>query len=179
MRLKVYSKIMGILFDILKWVTAIIMLFMVILTFVEVLRRYFLSTNWAWSEELVRYLTVWCTFLGGAAAFRAGALVCFDLVLLKFSAKVQAVLGLITNSVILALIAFLFKLSLEAVTKPSVVGQFSAALGFSMFWPYVSIPIGLGVMILFIIEHYGDLVKNCKAAFGSQPNSVEQKGGAA
>ena len=43
MRLKIYSKIMDVLFDILKWVTAVMMLFMVLLTFVEVLRRYFLS----------------------------------------------------------------------------------------------------------------------------------------
>ena len=98
--------------------------------------------------------------------------------MLKLSAKAQAILGLITNTVILALVAFLFKLSLEAVVKPSVVGQFSAALGFSMFWPYVSIPIGLGVMILFIIEHYGALVKNYKTAFGSAPASLEEKGGA-
>ena len=89
--MKIYSKIMDILFNILKWITAVMMLFMVLLTFVEVLRRYFLSTNWAWSEELVRYLTVWCTFPGGAAAFRAGALVCFDLVLLKLSANAEAV----------------------------------------------------------------------------------------
>ena len=177
--MKIYSKIMDVLFDILKWVTAVMMLFMVLLTFVEVLRRYFLSTNWAWSEELVRYLTVWCTFLGGAAAFRAGALVCFDLVLLKLLAKVQAVLGLITNTTVLALIVFIFKLSLEAVTKPSVVDQFSAALGFSMFWPYVSIPIGLGVMILFIIEHYVTLIKACKAAFGTGSSALEEKGGAA
>ena len=98
--------------------------------------------------------------------------------MLKLSAKAQAILGLITNTVILALVAFLFKLSLEAVVKPSVVGQFSAALGFSMFWPYVSIPIGLGVMILFMIEHYGALVKNCKTALGSAPASLEEKGGA-
>lgn len=177
--MKLYSKIMDVLFDILKWVTAVMMLFMVLLTFVEVLRRYFLSTNWAWSEELVRYLTVWCTFLGGAAAFRAGALVCFDLVLLKLPAKVQAILGLITNTTILVLIAFIFKLSLDAVTKPSVVNQFSAALGFSMFWPYVSIPIGLGVMLLFIIEHYAALAKACKAAFGADSAAREERGGAA
>lgn len=99
--------------------------------------------------------------------------------MLKLSAKAQAILGLITNTVILALVAFLFKLSLEAVVKPSVVGQFSAALGFSMFWPYVSIPIGLGVMILFIIEHYVTLIKACKAAFGTGSSALEEKGGAA
>ena len=66
--MKFYTKLCDIVFNILKWVVAVVMVFRVLLTFVEVVRRYFLHRNWVWSEVLVRYLIVWCTFLGGAAA---------------------------------------------------------------------------------------------------------------
>ena len=61
--MKAYSRICDVVFNIVKWIVAIAMMFMVILTFVEVIRRYFFHQNWVWSEILVRYLIVWCTFL--------------------------------------------------------------------------------------------------------------------
>lgn len=60
--MKAYSRICDVVFNIVKWIVAIAMMFMVILTFVEVIRRYFFHQNWVWSEILVRYLIVWCTF---------------------------------------------------------------------------------------------------------------------
>ena len=42
--------------------------------------------NWVWSEILVRYLIVWCTFLGGAAAYfvRTLAIVFVIVILMSF-----------------------------------------------------------------------------------------------
>ncbi len=69
-----YSKLCNVVFSVLKWIVAVVMVFVVLLTFVEVIRRYFFHQNWVWSEVLAHYLIVWCTFLGGAAAYRVGVL---------------------------------------------------------------------------------------------------------
>ena len=105
--MKAYSRICDVVFNIVKWIVAIAMMFMVILTFVEVIRRYFFHQNWVWSEILVRYLIVWCTFLGGAAAYRVGALTNFDLVTQKLGKKTQLVLELVCTVIILLLSVWL------------------------------------------------------------------------
>ena len=107
--MKVVKTICDVIFNILKYVVAILMIIMVLLTFVEVIRRYFLGANWIWSEVLVRYMIVWCTFLGGAAAYRVGQLTKFDLLLNKFNDTIKLILGILCDVIILLFAAWLIK----------------------------------------------------------------------
>lgn len=150
--MKVISKICDIIFNLLKYIVAAFMIVMVILTFVEVIRRYFFGLNWMWSEILVRYMIVWCTFLGGAAAYRVGQLTKFDLVLNKFNDTVKQILGIFCNVVILAFAAWLIQKGVETFLKPSIANQISVELGISVKWVYLAIPIGFACMCLFCIE---------------------------
>lgn len=152
--MKFYLKILDVLFAILKWFSAIAMTVMVILTFTEVIRRYLFGVNWIWSEELVRYLIVWSTFLGGAAAFHNGSLTCFDLITAKLSKRNQNYINLLNNTVIIVFLIFLLRLGIKAATKPTIVMLKGPGLGISMSIPYVSIPIGLFFMIIFAIDNY-------------------------
>lgn len=170
--MKVYSKICDVIFAILKWVVAVTMVFMVLLTFIEVIRRYFFHHNWVWSEELVRYLIVWCTFLGGAAAYRVGALTNFDLVIQKFGKKLQTVLDIVCTVIIIALMAWLTYKGYQSFMKPSIVNQVSAALNLSMRWPYLGIPVGCCAIVLFSLEHL--LKQILDLGSGAAKKEVEQ-----
>lgn len=150
--MKVYSKICDVIFNILKWVVAVAMMFMVVLTFVEVIRRYFFHQSWVWSEVLVRYLIVWCTFLGGAAAYRVGALTNFDLITQKLGEKAKLILELICTIIILILTVWLTRKGIQSFNKPSIVSQVSTELKISMRWIYLGIPVGFASMVLFSIE---------------------------
>lgn len=162
--MKIYTKICDVVFNIMKWVVAAAMIFMVLLTFVEVIRRYFFHQNWVWSEVLVRYLIVWCTFLGGAAAYRVGALTNFDLVLQKLGRKSRAVLELVCTVLIIALCAWLTKLGVDSFNKPSIVSQISTELHISMRWVYLGIPVGFAAMVLFGVERLLKLIGELRAA---------------
>lgn len=170
--MKSYQKVCNVIFNILKWVVAIAMVFMVLLTFVEVIRRYFFHQNWVWSEELVRYLIVWCTFLGGAAAYRVGALTNFDLVIQKFSKRMRVILDLVCTVIIIALMAWLTCKGYQSFTRPSIVNQVSAALDLSMRWPYLGIPVGCAAIVLFAIEHLLKLIQDLSS--GAAKKEVEQ-----
>lgn len=167
--MKVYSKICDVVFNILKWIVAIAMMFMVILTFVEVIRRYFFHTNWVWSEVLVRYLIVWCTFLGGSAAYRVGSLTNFDLIIQKFGRKGRAILELICTVIIVLLAAWLTKLGIDSFNKPSIVSQISTELHISMRWIYLGIPVGFASMVLFAIERLIKLIRDLKDPGSATP----------
>lgn len=167
--MKVFTKICDVVFNILKWVVAIAMMFMVILTFVEVIRRYFFHRNWVWSEVLVRYLIVWCTFLGGAAAYRVGSLTNFDLVIQKFGKKGRTILELICTIIIVLLTAWLTKLGIDSFNKPSIVSQVSTELHISMRWIYLGIPVGFAAMVLFAIEKLIKLIRDLKSLGSATP----------
>lgn len=49
---------------------AIVILLIVLIMSVQVLFRYAFNNSISWSEEVVRYLFVWMTFLGAAVCFR-------------------------------------------------------------------------------------------------------------
>lgn len=171
--MKIYSKICKIIFDIAKWIVAVAMMFMVILTFVEVIRRYFFNQNWVWSELLVRYLIVWCTFLGGAAAYRVGNLTNFDMITQKLGRKTQAILELICTVIIIALCAWLTKLGFDSFGKPSIANQISVELGISVKWVYLSIPVGFIAMIVFGIEKLLLLIAELKTGCSDAEKEVK------
>lgn len=167
--MKLYTKLCDILFTIMKWVVAIAMIFMVALTFIEVVRRYFFHQNWVWSEVLVRYLIVWCTFLGGAAAYRVGALTNFDLIVQKLSKKSRTVLEVICTVLIVILSVWLTKLGIDTFNRPSIANQISVELGISVKWVYLGIPLGFAAMVLFGIEKLWKLARELRAPAADVP----------
>ena len=69
-----YEKLMDVIYSLIRICIAAALVVMVAVTFVEVIRRYVFGLSFIWSEELVRFLLVATSFLGGAAAYRAKAL---------------------------------------------------------------------------------------------------------
>ena len=55
---------------VLIFIVAVFAAVMIIVTSVEVFRRYLFSLSFIWSEELSRYLMVSVAFFGGAVAYR-------------------------------------------------------------------------------------------------------------
>ena len=65
---KIYFSVMDTIGKAIKFAVAAVLVLMALLMFVEVLRRYFWNQQFAWSEELIRYMAMWVAFLGGAVA---------------------------------------------------------------------------------------------------------------
>lgn len=156
--MKYYKKAMAGLYKVLAVVVAVCLALMIVITFIEVVRRYFFGQSYIWSAEFVQYLMVAIGFLGGAAAFKNYALVNLDLLTAKFPKRVQSLIDIINNTVILAFLIFLFRVSLKSITSATIAKQISVGLKCSMSIPFSVIPIGFGLMILFALEHYLDLI---------------------
>ncbi|MGL5437205.1 MAG: TRAP transporter small permease [Lachnospiraceae bacterium] len=155
-----YFAVMQVIRKIIQYAVAAVLLFMVILMFIEVLRRYFLGQQFVWSEELIRYLAVWVAFLGGAAAFGEKSLVCFDLASGWLKGTSKFALDICSNTIVLAFLLFIMFLGIKTVTAPSTVNQIGIGLKVSMAFPYMAIPIGVGMMALFSINNYLELIGN-------------------
>ena len=105
------------------------------------------------AEEFCGYDMVWCAFLGAAVAFRHHDLVLLDLFTRMLPQKIRKAVRLITHVICLVLIAYLAYTSLRYSLSPSIFMCRCTTLPFTMFVPFVSVPIGLFVMFLFGLEN--------------------------
>lgn len=156
------NKICDRIEHILIFIIAIAASIMILVTFVEVVRRYAFSQSFQWAEELTRYLMIYVTFLGGTVAFRRFDLIPLDLLTSKLSRKNQLIFQVAVEIASVLLIAMLFYFSLKAVMSPSVYRQISIGLPVSMGIPFSSMPISFGIMILFAFEHFVGFIKSSK-----------------
>lgn len=156
------KKVLDIIAKIVKGFLGILLGIMLIVALVEVFRRYFLGRSFAWSEELIRYLIIWISFLGAAVAYKEQSLVFFDMIVDRIKGKNKFVLFLITNTVSLVFVAFVFINSLATINMPSIANQNSIGLQISMVIPFMAAPIGLGLMLIFGLYHYRVIIDTYK-----------------
>ena len=133
---------------------------MTIVGFLQFATRYLLSTPLPWSEELVRYLFVWLTFLGSAAAVKKKSHINMDLMLEMLPPTVKKIIQLIADAAFLGLSIFMtvygLKLSIQNWT------QKSDAMGMPLTLPYLAIPIGGLLMAFFVFEIMLNRVQTAK-----------------
>lgn len=111
---------------------------MIVVIFAQVVSRTFLDTSLSWSEELGRYIFVWLTFIGASIALQKGAHLGIDSFVKLFPEKVQKVVNLLVQFLILGLLALMIKQGLFLVERTAI--QKSPAMRIPMSWPYYAIP---------------------------------------
>lgn len=149
---KKYQKFADIIFNIIKVMMAIMITVMVVVTTMEVVRRYIFGLSFLWAEELVKFMLVAVTFLGGPAAYRSGGLAFLDLVVSHMSDKSRRIINIVINVVIIITFIWLAKLGFEYSLSPMVAKMYSTGLKLKMTRIYMTIPIGFCMMIIFAIE---------------------------
>ncbi|WP_298952482.1 TRAP transporter small permease [uncultured Methylobacterium sp.] len=102
-----------------------------------------------WSEELARYLMVWCIFTGAAVAARAGALIAVDTLPDSLPPRagdlVRLVALLVTIGFFLGLVWLGWRWVEFGETETSTV------LNIPMAWVYLSLPVGSALAIVNIV----------------------------
>ena len=147
------TKIGDVLEKLILAVVALLMGVMIVATVIAVVQRYVVGSAFNWAEEFCGYDMVWCAFLGAAVAFRHHDLVLLDLFTRMLPQEIRKAVRLITHVICLVLIAYLAYTSLRYSLSPSIFMRRCTTLPFTMFVPFVSVPIGLFVMFLFGLEN--------------------------
>lgn len=118
------------------------------LMFVNVILRYFFSAGLPWSEELIRYLIIWITFIGIGLAARKDAHVAIDFFAYYMSKKQQRLLMVVVDIVCIVFAVLMIKYSLDMIGQQFISGQKSPALQVPFYLIYLSLPIGFGLGVL-------------------------------
>jgi len=122
----------------LALMTAIILL--------QVFCRYVLNSPLAWPEEIARFLMVWMAFLAAPYAYREGLFVRLETWIGRFNERIQRVVNLGIQALLVILFLLLFKESLWLVERGSVIRASSVNL--SLSWVFAVLP----AMFLLLIS---------------------------
>lgn len=144
--MKTYLKIINTLDKLFEWLVVVMLAVLACVVMAQVVtRRCHISV--AWLEELARYSMIWVCFLGGAVCSRRGTLIKID-VLYELIPKNASRVFL--SMVDIISIAFLC-VALYSCYQYLPLGLNSSASSMTevkMFWFYLCMPIGMGMMLL-------------------------------
>lgn len=134
---------------VLDWLLLAAISIMVVSICWQVFSRYLLNDAPGWTEELARFLMAWISLLGSAAVLRRQGHIAVFYVVDLLPAPVRIIVDWIRDALILIMAASLVWYGYAF----AVIGgrRSSAALEIPMFYPYLAIPIGGGLLALLLL----------------------------
>ena len=143
--MKMIFKFDRLINTILRIIVMIMLSIMSIVVFAQVIFR-IVHLSIPWSEELSKYLLIWCTFLGSAMCIRKGSLVGLEFLKNSLPQKQQKLLQTFLNLIVCLLLIFLIVVGFWAVKR--VCFQITPVLKQSMGLLYAAIPVGSVFMLI-------------------------------
>ncbi len=128
--------------------------------------RYVLNDPILWTEEAARYLMIWMALIAASISMARREHVSMNLLVHRFPKSIRRVVETMTS---MAVGYFLYVLTREGILMVvSARSQISPALGISMFWPLLSVPLSgaftlVQLVLVLVIDWTG----------GPEANSVE------
>lgn len=158
--MKAYKKIMGGIAEFEKIVLSIILVFVTVITFANVVVRKLSDSQFAWTEELVINLFVLMIMMGCALCAREGSLISLSLVFDRLKVggkKIFVAIITVANTVLWVL---LLKTGIDKVLSQMHSGKLTSSLGWPEWMFTIFLPIGAVFLVLHTIEFCVDVMTN-------------------
>lgn len=124
----------------------VLLAFMAIMNFINVLSRYVFSASFSFTEELTIMAFVWVTMLGVSAGYKRVAHLGMSYIVEKFPPRVQAIFALLSMLCSLIMIVILIKYGFQMVQGQLQLDARTPALHMPAAFQGLSIPVG-GIFI--------------------------------
>jgi TRAP-type C4-dicarboxylate transport system permease small subunit len=132
-----------------RWLLIALLAAMVVIVFANVVLRYALGTSLVWSEEVARHLMIWMTFAGSGLALRSGAQLGIDTLQDALPPRAARTLRIALAVGMLLLFVLLAWYGVDYAWRTRF--QTSAALGISMIYVYIGMPVGCVLMAIHLV----------------------------
>lgn len=131
-----------------KYVAALLTTAMTVLVFLQVLFRYVLNSPLDWSEELSSFAFVWMALLGASIGLRGNLHPRLDIFFDRFPHGLQKIVMVLINLSIIFMLVVLFYFGLQLTISMRM--QRTAALGYSVSFVYLVLPISALIMLVHV-----------------------------
>lgn len=145
-----FEKAFSVIIRIEGWIIRILLAIMAGVVCLGAINRFTLSIPMAWSDELVRYLLPWMSFIAVAVGVTYNTHVGIDILVTRFNPKVQLWIERVVNCFAIVLSCILIYIGIM-MTKNQMY-QYSPSMHISMAWYYASLPVGWFLIGLAFIE---------------------------
>ncbi len=125
---------------------AVALLATALILFVNVTLRHVFNASTSWAEELIKYLMIWITCIGGSICVRRGAHIRMDFLVGLFSLRGKRALDVVVYVASALFCGALTVYGFRMVLFTLRTGQVSPALKLPMWSVYSAIPLGGGLM---------------------------------
>jgi len=115
----------------------------------------------SWTVEMCQFLLSWLAFLGADLALRQGSILGVDIIMRRLPKKVQAIVKIVTNLIILAMLIAFVKYGIN-LCKSNYKRSFKT-MGISYSWATASLPVASVLMSITMIV---EIIKNVMILLG-------------
>lgn len=158
--MKVYKQIMDFIAGVEKVAMSVLLVFVTVITFANVVVRKLSDSQFAWTEELVINLFVLLIMLGCGLCAREGSLISLSLVFDRLKVGGKKIFVAIITVVNTAFWILLLKTGMEKVITQMANGKHTFSLGWPEWVFSIFLPIGCVFLILHTIEFFLDVMTN-------------------
>lgn len=132
----------------LKMIIILLLIIMTVTVLLQVFFRFVIKNSLPWSEELARYIMIWLVMLSAGLAFDQNSHIGVDFIVDYITNPgFKKVVKVFSYFLIGLFCVFIISWGYRLADSVSV--QKSPAMRISMFWPYLSIPVG---GIIFMVQ---------------------------
>jgi len=156
--MKAYKKIMNGLAEIEKLAVSVLLSFVTVITFVNVVVRYCSDGQFAWTEELVINLFVLLIMMGCGLCAREGSLISLSLVFDRLNVAGKKVFVAIITVVNTIFWVFLLNTGWQKVMTQMANGKRTFSLNVPEWMFTIFLPIGAVLLIVHTIEFCIDVM---------------------
>lgn len=136
--------------------------FSVLLIFLQVVMRKVFSNSLSWSEELARYIFLYMIWLGASYATKKASHLRIDIIKGKIPENKLMLFELFIYTIWLVFVLILCGMSAKLTASVFARGQLSPAMRLPMGYPYLSVPLGSGLMAIRLIQKMVSFYKEYK-----------------
>jgi C4-dicarboxylate transporter DctQ subunit len=130
-----------------------------ILTFTEVILRYFFGSSLGFTHEIVVYLLIATGLIGASIGVRNKVHIGVDLAIQQFPYGVQKVIVIVTNLLAIGFCVIYTFLGIEQVTIMAELGQVTPEMRIPFYVPLLLVPISFGLISIRFIQQLVSVVK--------------------
>jgi TRAP-type C4-dicarboxylate transport system permease small subunit len=135
-----------------RWLLLSLYAFIVMVIFIEVVRRFGLAYSSIWGEEAARYAFVYLVWIGAAAAVRERAHIRIDVITHYLPPRGVALVYLFGDLATLVLAGFAIWWSIEPVITSWTFGSVTDGLRILKVWFLIAVPFGFTLVALRLIQ---------------------------
>ncbi|MEF3329758.1 MULTISPECIES: TRAP transporter small permease [Oceanobacillus] len=143
-----------------EWIVVMLLVISLSAISLQMFMRYFLNNSLAWSEELARYCFIWLIYIGIAYAVKKSRHITLDIVYDLVPDTLKKIFILVSNILVGIFAVVVIYYSYFLIEQLMNYGQTSAAMRVDMVYVYLSVPIGMTLTLIRLLQNTIYIIKH-------------------